>query len=280
MIEPDPSDPGFDPGWLALREPADALARAGELVQRLAAALGRPPLVVHDLGSGTGSLPRWLAPRLPGPQRWVLHDHDPALLDAAECGCAGLRDADGRPIRIETRVSDLGRLRPADLAGAGLVTASALLDLLTAGEVEALAAACAAAGCPALLTLSVAGWVELDPPDRRDRAFAAAFDDHQRRTVAGRRLLGPDAPAVAAAAFARHGMAVHTADSPWRLGPGHPQLLARWLRGWVAAAVDQRPELREGARGYLADRLPTPVRLTVLVQHQDLLALPAHGEPT
>ena len=32
------------------------------------------PIVVHDLGSGTGSMMRWLAPLLPGPQTWVLHD--------------------------------------------------------------------------------------------------------------------------------------------------------------------------------------------------------------
>src|SRR6185503_9922426 len=35
--------------WLALREPADAAARSAELVDRLAL---RPPLLIHDLGSG------------------------------------------------------------------------------------------------------------------------------------------------------------------------------------------------------------------------------------
>jgi hypothetical protein len=103
-----PSDPGFDPAWLALREPADHDARAESLLPPLVEALGGRPFgarngghfTVHDLGSGTGSMARWLAPRLPGPQRWVLHDHDPVLLAEAERRCAGLTDAAGRPVAI------------------------------------------------------------------------------------------------------------------------------------------------------------------------------------
>ena len=223
-------------------------------------------------------MPRWLAPQLPGPQRWVLHDHDPALLAVAARRCAGLRDAHGQPVAIETRTTELGRLRSVELAGADLVTASALLDLLTAAELDGLATACAATGRPALLTLSVAGHVELDPPDPRDHEFAAAFDAHQRRTVADRRLLGPDAPEVAATTFARHGLHVRAADSPWRLGPDRAELTASWLRGWVAAAAEQRPDLRRTAAGYLADRLRAGIGLTALVLHRDLLVLPdGHG---
>jgi hypothetical protein len=275
----DPSAPGFAPDWLDLREPADGAARSGALVDRLRTALGERPLEIHDLGSGTGSMARWLAPQLPGPQRWVLHDHDAALLAVAARRCAGLRDARGQPVAIETRATELGRLHSvelagADLAGADLVTASALLDLLTAAELDGLAAACADTGRPALLTLSVAGHVELDPPDPRDREFAAAFDAHQRRTVAGRQLLGPDAPDVAAATFARHGLLVRSADSPWRLGPDRAELTARWLHGWVAAAAEQRPDLRGTAAGYLADRLRVGIGLTALVLHRDLLVLP------
>ena len=124
---------------------------------------------------------RWLAPYLPGRPRWVLHDRDPALL--ARAGAA-----------VEPRMTDLAALTPADLAGADVVvTASALLDVLTADEVDAVAAACAQRRVPALLALTVLGGVGLDPPDPLDDVVAAAFDAHQRRPVAGRRLLGPDA---------------------------------------------------------------------------------------
>ena len=70
--------------WLDLREPADAAARDPELVESLRRRLPSAGcLVIHDLGCGTGSMGRWLAPLLPGPQHWVLHDRDEDLLDAA-----------------------------------------------------------------------------------------------------------------------------------------------------------------------------------------------------
>lgn len=279
---PAPAEAGFDPGWLALREPADHDARAGSLVELLVAHLGPVApgreVVVRDLGSGTGSMARWLAPRLPGPQRWVLDDRDPALLARAARDTAELRDAGGGPVAVDTRETDVTALRAADLAGASVVTASALLDLLTADELDALAAACAAAGCPALLTLSVAGGAELHPPDGADPGIhadiAAAFDAHQRRTSAGRALLGPDAPDVAARAFRRHGMVVHEAASPWRLGSRHRDLLDAWLRGWVAAAVEQRPDLDARAASYLRRRLAPDHLPTAVVHHRDLLAVP------
>ena len=54
------------PDWLALREPAGAAARSTGLVEVLRAHLPTDGLLVHDLGSGTGSMARWLAPRLAG----------------------------------------------------------------------------------------------------------------------------------------------------------------------------------------------------------------------
>ncbi|WP_425472954.1 class I SAM-dependent methyltransferase [Streptomyces botrytidirepellens] len=137
--------------------------------------------MIHDLGCGTGSLGRWLAPRLDGPQEWVLHDHDPGLLELA-AERAPRAAADGSPVTVRTRRGDLGSLTAADLAGASLVTASALLDVLTAEEIEGLAAACAGAGCPVLLALSVAGRVELAPEDPLDAEIAEAFNAHQRRS--------------------------------------------------------------------------------------------------
>jgi len=259
--------------WLALREDADAAARATELLDPLRACLPDGPLVIRDLGCGTGANLRWLAPRLPGPQHWILHDHDAELLTLA--AATTVSAADGTPVMTQTDHSDLTRLRAVDLAGTSLVTASALLDLLNGHEVESLADACRTAGCPALLTLSVAGRVELTPADPLDAAIVAAFNDHQRRAVAGRgRLLGPDAPAVAAAAFRRHGWQVLTRPSPWRLGHGQPALIARWLTEWCEAAVEQRPGLAADIEDYMARRRQACAagRLRVTVHHVDLLA--------
>lgn len=246
--------------WLALREPADAEARASDLLESLRDL--SPPLVMHDLGCGTGSMGRWLAPRLPGPQHWVLYDRDPELLD--------LVAIDGATVEIRRR--DIGTLTAADFAGGSLVTASALLDMLTREEVDRLAAACAGAGCPALFTLSVVGEVELSPADPLDKELEHAFNAHQRRVQAGRRQLGPDAPDAAVEAFERHGATILVRPSPWYLGPDRPALTAEWLRQWVAAACAQQPELARPAAGYLRRRLAGEPR--VEVGHSDLLALP------
>ena len=258
----------FSTDWLTLREPADAAARATDLIDLVRF---DADLVIRDLGCGTGSLARWLAPRLPGPQRWILQDRDPALLAYAAVHPPAAA-ADGSPVTVETVEGDVAALTAADLRGVSLVTCSALLDLFTADEVAALADVCVESGTPALFTLSVVGEVTIDPPHPLDAEVAAAFNEHQRRETGGRWLLGPEAVGAAAEAFAKAGAAVTTRPSPWRLGPEQSALTAQWLRGWVAAAAEQRPDLRTGE--YLAARLAAAAAgtLRVTVGHQDLLA--------
>jgi hypothetical protein len=266
--------PRYAPEWLQLREPADASARAHDLLDplriRLANLPGKAGVVVHDIGCGTGSMGRWLAPLLDGAQHWILHDRDPYLLHFAAVG-SPRSAADGSRVSVETRRGDVGRLTPDALAGASLVTASALLDVLTREQVDALAAACAGAGVPALLTLSVAGRVDLTPSHPLDAEITEAFNAHQRRGG----LLGPDAVSAACEAFSERGATVLVHPSAWRLGPAESALTAQWLRGWVGAAVEQRPELRDRAEDYLEERLAACAagQLRVVVHHSDLLAL-------
>ncbi|MCO8270002.1 class I SAM-dependent methyltransferase [Actinoplanes sp. TRM 88003] len=248
----------FSPTWLSLREPADAEARAADLVDRLP----RPVNVIRDLGCGTGSMARWLAPKLGGPQHWILADRDPKLLHYAT---SHVRLPD---VTVEGALSDVTALTAADLDGTDLVTCSALLDLLTEAEIDSLVAVLAAARVTALFTLSVAGEVSLDPARPEDDAVAAAFDAHQRRVDGGRRLLGPDAPAYAAQAFEKAGATVVTRPSVWRLGPELPELTAEWLRGWVSAAQEQDPAVVRD--DYLTTRLSDLPRASV--GHVDLLA--------
>lgn len=266
---------GYSPAWLSLREPADAAARRPELLDLLRPRLaGAARLVIRDLGCGTGSMGRWLAGRLPGPQHWVLHDHDAALLDHARAQLVRTA-ADGTPVTVETRRQDITVLTAAELAGATLITASALLDIFSRAELDRFVAACAGADCPVLLTLSVVGRVEFSPADPLDAEITAAFNAHQRRDVGGRRLLGPDAVGAAAEEFTRLGATVRVLPSPWRLGPGQSALTAEWLRGWVGAACEQRPELAGPATGYLHRRLAAAAagELDVVVHHEDLLAM-------
>jgi hypothetical protein len=250
--------------WLRLREPADAAARSDELAERLGrhiATAGR--LVIHDLGGGSGAMGRWLAPRLPEPQHWVVHERDAELLKLAAA------DAPGRAT-IEGRRSDITQLTRGRLAGASLVTASALLDLLTADALARILDACA--GCPMLLALTVVGRVTLTPEEPLDALMGGAFNEHQLRGC----KLGPGAVPAAARELRGRGAEVLVRRSPWRLDAAHEDLLAEWLGGWVAAACEQQPALAGEAGAYRERRLKQMAagELAVTVDHADLLVLP------
>jgi len=263
--------------WLVLREPADAAARSAELAERLARhvrAAGR--LVIHDLGGGSGAMGRWLAARLRGRQHWVVHDRDATLLARAVADPPGPA-ADGAAVTVETRRSDITRLAPRDLAGAGLIAASALLDMLTADELGRMLRVCTGFGCPILLALTVVGRVALTPAEHLDAHMTAAFNAHQRRPTSARdRLLGPDAVATAVEELRGTGAEILVRPSPWRLDAAHTDLAAEWFGGWLAAACEQEPGLAAEAHAYRDRRLAQAAagELGVTVEHADLLVLP------
>jgi hypothetical protein len=264
------------PDWLDLREGADAAARCRELVghlRRRSPPAG--PWLIHDLACGSGAMGRWLAPLLPGPQRWILHDRDADLLALAATDVPGPA-ADGAAVAVEARLQDIMQLDRDDLAGATLITASALLDLLTGDELAALIETCAEAACPVLFALSVTGSVQITPADQLDSRVAAAFDAHQRRLTPHGRLLGPDAVEAASEGFRRLGAEVIVRSSPWRLGAAEKGLTVEWLSGWIGAACEQEADLVAEADLYRRRRSREAAagRLAVTVGHADVLVLP------
>jgi hypothetical protein len=262
--------------WLALREPADSASRATDLADRVRRRLPRDrPAVIHDLACGTGAMMRWLAPRLHGPQHWICHDLDAHLLGRIDEN-RGPVAADGSPVTFETRRDDVTRLDRSDLCDASLITSSALLDLLTATELERFVRSCAAAGCAVLVTTTVLGTVQLHPPHPLDDLIMTAFNAHQCRSVGDQTLLGPRAAEAAVREFGRLGRSVVTRSSPWRLDATRPELLRAWLAGWLDAAREQEPGLAPQLDGYARKRWQdiADERLRALVQHRDLLVLP------
>lgn len=251
----------FAADWLALREPADRAARDPALRRAAAAWLGavRQPLAM-DLGCGTGAMRRGLADVLPGGVRWRLVDRDAGLLALA------VREGG------EAVAADMARLADLPFDGVRLVTASALLDLASAGWVAALAERVAAAGAGVYATLSYDGRMAFAPERADDVAVTAAFNRHQRREkgLMGP-ALGPDGAGALAAALVARGYAVRVAPSPWRLGPEQAALAVAFAEGVAAAAS----EAGEPAAGWFqARRAAAASGLRCTVGHADLLALP------
>lgn len=261
--------------WLALREPEDARARSLELALLASELMPDGPIAVHDLGSGTGSMMRWLAPVLPGPQSWFLHDWNARLTEQAVAH-ARPSDRDNTEISVFARTGNLAALTPEDAAGASLVTASALLDVLSAQEIRSIVDVCVAARAPAFFSLSVIGEVQLTPWDARDTAFGEAFNAHQSRDLDLRRQSGRHGASIAHRHFEEAGWQVRETTTQWRLDPHQSALLSEWFCGWVDAAVEQEPLLRPVADRYRQDRVAQMGRgeLTALIDHRDFLAWP------
>jgi SAM-dependent methyltransferase len=250
----------FDPAWLDLREPADHAARDPALLAMAARHLGDGLAV--DLGCGTGSTLRAFG-ALGATARWRMIDNDPLLLDLAQARA-------GRG--VEVHMGDLGDLEALPLAGARLVTASALLDLMPAGWIAGLADRLAAAGAGLYAALSYDGAMAWEPPLDEDLKVMAAFNAHQRGDKGLGPALGPDAAPAMAAALRARGFHVAMAPSPWRLGPDAAPLQAALVAGIAAAAGETG---LASATAWGQARRAASVTSLASVGHWDLLALPA-----
>lgn len=223
--------PGFSAEWLTLRAPADRVARSGRLTRAVADALrGRAAPRILDLAAGTGANLRYLARTFPD-ARWLLVDHDPALL-------AQVPPTPG----VDARCMDLASLDDREIfAGRALVTASALLDLVSEAWLSTLAARCAESGAAVLFALSYDGRIHCSPEDPDDGSIVALVNAHQRTDKGFGLALGPDATACAQRCFASHGYDVQREGSNWVLPPAAVELQRHVIAGWACAAVAIAP---------------------------------------
>ncbi|WP_279482174.1 hypothetical protein [Aureimonas sp. SK2] len=259
---------GFDTTWLDLREPADHAARDRSLLDAARAHLrsaGSTPLAV-DLGSGTGSTLRAFGADVP--IRWRLVDHDPRLLEAAVSRLGGFGD-------VERMEADLADLSPAVVAGARLITASALFDLASQALVERVAEILAVERIGLYAALNYDGRMEWDPPLEGDVAVLGAFNAHQTGDKGLGPALGPGAARALRIAFEARGYSVRTVPSPWRLGPADKPLHDALLGGFVGAVKETgQVEAARLAEWAEARRTGTTA---CQVGHWDVLALPPAG---
>jgi predicted nicotinamide N-methyase len=264
--------------WLTLREPADAAARSMRLARVIASRVGgREPVRILDLGTGTGSNIWYLASHLGGVgQNWLAIDRDPQLLARVRDAAASRLGARANRIAIETRERDLGSPAFADLvANRDLVTASALLDLVSDTWLRSLATACRTAGAAVLFAITYNGRSECSPFEPEDEQVLELFNRHQHRDKGlGGPAAGPDAPAAAIRAFTEAGYHVDTEATDWRLDPSDRRLQRELIEGWAYAATETDPSAAERIADWRARRLAHVERghSQIVVGHDDLAA--------
>jgi hypothetical protein len=231
----------------------------------------RRPLRIVDLGTGTGSNVRYLSSRLPRPQEWLVVDRDPRLLDELT------RRVD---VPVVTRPATLGALTGDLFADRDLVTASALLDLVSETWLQSLAEHCRRAGAVALFALTYDGESRCTPAESEDELVRTLMNRHQRQSDKGfGRAAGPDATDAAARAFRSAGYEVRLARSDWVLDPSYAAVQRPLVEGWAAAAVEMAPDRSATIADWLRRRLRhvDAGDSRIVVGHQDLAAVPPGG---
>lgn len=276
---------GFDPEWLALREPIDHASRdVGVAAQLKAHFAARETVTVVDLGCGTGSNLRAMAPLLSARQHWHLVDGDPALLVEARRVLADWADEareagerlrivkDGREIIITVEDVDLTR-RDLHFAamGADLVTAAALFDLVSGPWLQQLVAACIEDRVPLYAVLNYDGIAEWSPRGPLDARVVSAFNRHQRGDKGFGPALGPESGETLLRLLAAGECRCWSGDSPWRLTRREAGLIAATTQGFAAAAREIAPDLAGALDAWVRERRGAD---EMVVGHTDVFAVP------
>jgi hypothetical protein len=280
--------------WLALREEADFASRSQRLTALVASRLASAsPVRVLDLGTGTGSNLRYLIDHLPPVQHWTVVDRDVTLLrDLTERTSAWAADrgyeftpmptgftirGDKLECHVEPVQRDLGTLEDASLfAGRHLVTASALLDLVSESWLRAVAAQCRTAGAAALFTITYDGRSPCAPADPDDDIVRALFNRHQHTDKGlGGPAAGPDAATAAPQVFADAGFRVERERSDWVIEPAARELQQQLIEGWASAATEMAPEIALQIANWRLRRLHHVDQggSLIVVGHEDMAAL-------
>jgi hypothetical protein len=280
-----------------LREPADHRARNPALLEQLQRWLESPAdktaektpeknasvdeavFRLVDLGSGAGSNAVYLRARLPGPQHWRLLDQDAALLAEARARLAmDLSGETAKTAAIATRrcTLDAGNLAALIPAGTRVITASALIDLMSADWLDALAGVAEARRAAVYIVLSYAGEFHLSPPLADDDLIRSLVNDHQHGDKGSGAALGPEATDYLQDCLKARGYEVVVESSPWHLDGGDRALQAALIAGWCEAAMEQGPAEQMRIEQWQSSRLRQAEggQLTVQVDHLDLFAWP------
>ena len=254
---------GFSADWLSLREPVDHRSRnqalQAEVIDYLAQIKTIYPGSVHltDLGSGTGSNLRALAPHLDALQYWTLVDHDPLLLQAARNTLLAWADSEINTRALGSRLNTSTQIQPLSILKQGktiivefkcvdlfndyqavldepadLITAAAFFDLVAEPWLTQF---CGNLSKPLYTVLTYDGIEQWSPPEIMDADVLKAFHQHQRTDKGFGFAVGPTAPERLQSLLKAHQFTTVSAPSPWILDYRDRSLIAQLASGAAGA---------------------------------------------
>jgi hypothetical protein len=255
---------GFSSDWLALREPVDHRSRNLSLQAKVINYLSQiktvyPDLLCFtDLGSGTGSNLRALAPHIDSDQHWTLVDYDANLLHTAREALLAWGDSEinssealstinssisikplsilkqGKKIVVEFKCVDLLNDYQAILnESADLITSAAFFDLVAEPWLRQF---CAALSKPLYTVLTYDGMEMWSPGEEIDADVLKAFHQHQRTNKGFGSALGPAAAGSLEALLKAQHFNTVCASSPWILDLQDGDLIEQLAIGTASAA--------------------------------------------
>lgn len=271
--------------WLLLRERVDHRSRAQGITlaarERLQARWSRTgrPISIVDLGGGPAGNLRFLADQIRLPQRWTILDNDAALLSAAADRIESWRRSGALPptvLDVALHHVDLAEAPlPEIVRDADLVTASALLDLVSQPWRDALIEAMARRKCAFLAALTFDGRMRWTIEDACDPLLVRLVNRHQETDKGFGPALGARAAPSFAEALEASGASVVSAESDWLLDADEAAIQSVLLGWWAEAARQVAPAQAPTIDGWLGrrrHRLATDDSVLV-VGHRDLLAV-------
>jgi hypothetical protein len=249
---------GFSAQWLGLREPVDHRSRNQALqvqvINYLAQVKTVYPGSVHvtDLGSGTGSNLRALAPHLNSIQYWTLVDYDQTLLHIARSTLLAWADSEIESAQTSsTQVKTLSirklnktiivKFKCVDLLNdyqavlnepTDLITAAAFFDLVAKPWLTKF---CASLSKPLYTVLTYDGNEKWSPPELIDADILKAFHQHQRTDKGFGSALGPTASECLQSLLRDQQFTTVCAPSPWILNHQDSALIKQLSIGTAEA---------------------------------------------
>ena len=267
---------GFSIEWLNLREQPDLRARSVELLDlaltflETGASVSSRPRVL-DLGAGTGATLRAVVRRseaLGKSLNWCLVDNDAQSLEEAS-------RRHGIDCHLELLNQDLSDISRLPFAGVTLVTASALLDLVSADFIDRLVASLAEQpGVGLYIALTYDGAMQWTPPHPLDEQVTAVINRDQKEDKGFGLALGPDASSYAETLLEHHGFRVETRPSPWRLRGDDVEMVKEFVTGIGSTVLRESRLDPEVVEEWIQFRHAHASDGHCVVGHVDLLALP------